>query len=415
MSDLKIEQVDPKALKPAEYNPRKMTKAQAVALRESITRFGLADPIIANRHPGRENIVIGGHQRLTIAKEMNMPTVPVVYLDLDEKQERELNLRLNRNLGEFDWDLLANYDVKELLDAGFYKEELEKRLKIDLSEVKEDGDKPPSLEPIAKLGDVYQLGRHRLMVGDSTNPEHFAKLMNGKLARLVYTDPPYNVNYDYNVRYFDGRKERQDRPAIFNDELSDGDFEGFLSKVMKNLYDFSTPDSSIYVWHASKTYPQFLGGYQSAGWFMSQIIIWLKENITFSTGQDFHRIYEPCMYGWKKGNSHYTNKLLGSEKEVWDLNKEDFANLLDVWYQNRDKSKDYIHPTQKPVKLAELAIRKSSEEGDIVLDAFTGSGSTMMACEQMNRSFYGMELDPKYADAIIKRWEEFTKQTAVKQ
>lgn len=227
--------------------------------------------------------------------------------------------------------------------------------------------------------------------------------MQGEKAHLIFIDPPYNVNYNYD-KYTDGHKVKF--PKIFNDNLSDVEFTDFLKKTFILLYQHSVENASFYCFCATKTYPLFRTAMEQSDWYYSQTVIWLKERFVLSLGQTFHRIYEPLLYGWKKGVKRQINfQITYNATDVWNLSKEDFKNLLDVWYEQRDKVKDYEHPTQKPIKLGIRALAISSSPGDIVLDCFGGSGSTMMACEKMGRKARLIELDPVYCDVIRKRWE----------
>jgi len=201
--------------------------------------------------------------------------------------------------------------------------------------------------------------------------------------------------------------------SIKNDNLKADDARDFYTETLKNLYLYSKDNASLYWWFANKMNWINRLSWINSGWELSQIIIWLKETMIFSMGQDYHRCYEPCMMGWKKGNGHFSNKKITNYRDCLMMDSEEFADLPDVWYQSRDKAADYVHPTQKPIRLAERPIRKNSKPGDIVLDVFSGSGSTLMACEQMGRRCFGMELDPKFCDAIVARWEKFTGGRAV--
>lgn len=189
----------------------------------------------------------------------------------------------------------------------------------------------------------------------------------------------------------------------------------FYIAVLKNLHEFSEDNAPIYWWYAGKNSVINMLAWIEAGFYMSQIVIWLKNSMVYSRGQDFHRCYEPCMFGWKQKKSHFINKQVANLKDVWlQMETAEFADMLDIWFSKRDSTAEYVHPTQKPVKLAERALRKSSRQDDIVLDLFGGSGSTLIACEQMHRRARLMELDPKYVDVIIKRWERLTGKKAVK-
>ena len=415
--DIEIVRVKVEELNPAPYNPRKWSIKATKDLTDSIERYGLIDPIIVNSAEERKNVVIGGHFRLSIAKKLGYKEVPVIYIEIpDIEKEKELNLRLNRNNGEWDFSLLKEFDSSFLLEVGFESEEIDKIFAIEIDEDDFDAQKEYDKikEPVAKYGDIYALGGHRLMCGSSESRDDFERLMDGKLAHLIFTDPPYNVDYhapgglDYDSKKYGGSGQ------IMNDNKSDKDCLDFYTNTLKNLYDFSMSDVTIYWWFANTNTIINQQSFKITGWKFSQIIIWLKNSMVFSRGQDYHRCYEPCMLGWKKGQRHYRNKMINNLKDVFSLDQQDFSELIDVWYQRRDNVQEYVHPTQKPVKLAERAIKKNSKMGDIVLDAFGGSGSTLIACEQMERSAYLMELDAKFVDVIIARYERFTGKKAVK-
>jgi len=413
-STIEIVQVKASELVPAEYNPRQASEKECQDLKASILAFGLVDPIIVNSATARKNIVIGGHFRLRMAIEMGFETVPVVYLDIpDLAREQELNLRLNRNQGQWDFDLLANFDEDLLKLSGFKSDELQKIFDIDVQEDGFDAEAEYGRisEAQTKPGDIYQLGAHRLLCGDSTKQEDVARLMGVELADMMFTDPPYNVNYSYAKYDAIGkhRKKRFERAGkMFNDNKPAASFYQFLLATFKNAYQFTKPGMAIYCCHATKTQDEFFDAFRESGFHFSQTIIWLKERMILAMGQDYHRIYEPIIFGWKEGEKHYSNRSMSKETEVWDLDRLSFEERMDVWYIHRDKSVDYIHPTQKPVKLPERAIKKSCPMGGLLYEPFGGSGSTMMAAHQLGRKCYAIELDPKYCDVIVKRYERFT-------
>ncbi len=409
---MKIYKVKIGELKPTEYNPRKWDKKAISDLTESIKKFGIVDPIIANSAVSRKNIVIGGHFRLKVAKDLKYKSVPVVYIEIpDIKKEKELNLRLNKNLGDWDFDLLAQIEKEILLDVGFGSEEIDRIFSTETSEDDFDTEKEYEKikKPKTKEGYSYELGEHRLICGDSSKPEDMKKLVKGKKAEMVFTDPPYNVDYrspgglSYNSKKFGGSGGK-----IFNDDKSDAECLKFYTEVLKNIYDFTVDSATIYWWFANRNNWINRAAFNNSGWHMSQIVIWLKNSFVFSRGQDYHRCYEPCMMGWKNKKTHYKNKEITNLKDVFNLDFSDFNEMLDVWYEKRDNTLKYEHPTQKPVRLAERALKKNSRNGGIILDVFGGSGSTMIACEQLGRKCYMMELDPKFCDVIVKRWESFT-------
>ena len=399
----------PKPIEPATKNVlgMQMTKKQAEDLTESIERFGLVDPLIVNKHKGRENIVIGGHQRLRIAINKGFKEVPVVYVDLNQEKEKELNVRLNKNLGDWDWDLLANFEKDFLKDVGFDSQELDKMLQLEEDDFDADEEVAKIDKPISKLGEIYQLGRHRLMCGDSTKKEDVERLMNKNKARLIFTDPPYNVNYDYTVTYVEGRA-RKNKFRVFNDKKSNENYTNFIKDGFKNAFNYSCDNASFYCWHASKNEHLVRSGLTEDGWDVKQTIYWLKNNATFNRGLDYFWITEPCYFGWKNGKTHYVNKLIVKKMQnIINLDTEDFEDLLNVIYKKKDIIQEYEHPTQKPIRLGERAIKKHSEIDDIVLDLFGGSGSTLIACEQADRICYMMELDQKYCDVIRNRYNKY--------
>lgn len=251
------------------------------------------------------------------------------------------------------------------------------------------------------------MGNHKLICGDSTKDEVFEALMEQERAQIVFTDPPYNVDYESSAgnsysggKYGDGNK-------IFNDNKTPEDFKTFVSLFTGNCFNFSDDKAVLYMWYATKNDPVFRAGMESGGWRYQQLVIWVKEKFVFGFGVNFHRAYEPCMIGIK--NAKYRkNKEFSNISDVWELKKEELVDMVDVWYQKRDQTSGYVHPTQKPVALAQRAFRRNTKDGDIVLDAFGGSGSTLIACEQMDRKARIVELDPKYCDVIVKRWELYT-------
>lgn len=356
--------IDPHELKPAEYNPRQASDKETKDLTESIKRFGLVDPIIVNSFSGRQNIVVGGHFRLRIAIALGYARVPVLYVDIpDLAREKELNVRLNKNTGAWDYELLADFNADLLRDVGFSNDDMQRIFDADASEDGFDAEEEYNriTQAETNLGDIYQIGVHRLLCGDSTKQEQVSKLMGDQLADMVFTDPPYNVNYSYAkydaIGHRRKRKFRNDA-KIFNDNKSAESFYTFLLDMFRNVYLVSKKEMALYCCHATKTQDEFRDAFHDAGFHFSQTIIWLKERMILAMGQDYHRVYEPILFGWKEGEQHYKNKQICKETEVWDLDRISFEERMDVWFINRDKSADYEHPTQKPIKLPERAIKK---------------------------------------------------------
>src|SRR3990167_5564836 len=391
---------------PFEFNPRVMSQKQVEDLRASIEKFNLAEIPAVNT----DNKIIAGHQRLMIMKMLGRGDeeidVRVPSRSLTSEEFKEYNLRSNKNTGAWNWDLLQGFDRKMLRDVGFTADELSAKLSPPVSEDDFDADRARE-EALKNLtvrrGDIYQLGRHKLMCGDSTDANDVAKLMGEEKADMIFTDPPYNVNY-LCAKY----------AAIHNDNKDELQFYQFLLDAFHLCDEYSHDHAPMYVCYGMKTQIPFMSAYRDAGYLFSQTIIWLKERIILAMGQDYHRVYEPILYGWKQGSKRFANHEMKTDKEVWDLDRRTFEERLDVWYISRDKSSDYVHPTQKPIRLVERAMKKSSKIGDLLYEPFNGSGSTMMACEQSDRRCHGMELDPAYVQAAIQRWETFVGEKAKK-
>lgn len=404
-------------LKPHPRNPRRHPDPGTPEW-ESLARsleHDYFDPIVWNR---RNETLVSGHLRVKVLLDLGYEDADVSVVDYDEETHLARLLAANKLQGENDpeglVDLLGAIQDGgiDLGLAGYTQGEVTDLLGLLAeAEVQEDGfdaeaEAASIEEPVTKPGVIYILGNHRLICGNATNPEDYARLMAGDLARLIFTDPPYNVDYHApGALSYDGE-------SILNDNMTDDDALAFYRLALNNLRQHSTDDVTLYWWFANKNSAINRQAWENTGWQFSQVIIWLKENMVFSYGQDYHRIYEPCMLGWKQGMKHYRSSRIRNLKDVFSLGYqgfvEQFEELFDLWYQHRDNTAKYVHPTQKPIRLAERALRKNSERGDIVLDAFGGSGSTMMACEQMERSCRTIELDPKYCDVIVKRWEQFT-------
>ena len=396
---MKIEKVKISELNPAEYNPRRMTNKQYEDLKNSLEKFGLVDPIIINS----DNTVVGGHQRLRIMRELGAELVPIVRVNLSKEDEKELNIRLNKNTGEFDLDVLANnFEVDELKDWGFKDIELGFNIDKIVEGNIEDDHIPEVKESRVKLGDVWKLGKHRLMCGDSTKESDVKKLMNGQKADMVFTDPPYGIDFTGQLlsnTTKDGKKIHNYKGAntkykkIKNDELQETDLLDFCDRFIKQL--INCKPKAWYICFSQTEIDILLSSMRLNNLSWKNVIVWLKNQANLSPNDYKHR-YEPIVYG-QSGSSFYGERY--KQEDVWE-----FQRTL----------KNDLHPTMKPIPLIENAIKNSSKENEIVLDIFLGSGSTLIACEKTNRICYGMELDTKYCDVIIERWEQFTGQKATK-
>lgn len=399
-------------------NPRKIEPRKFEDLIERIRERGFNDVL---KVAADGVTVIGGNHRLRALRELAIKEVDVL-LTGDSTPEDMLKTALSDNQEFAEYDVAAlRLQLEDMpgLDLTGYELNLGGgRPIIDVlgvtekDDVEDDFDIEEALAeeeaPLSKRGTVYQLGDHRLMCGDSTSEDDLALLMNGKLGNLVFTDPPYMVDYHSSSdKKFSSKDYGGDGSNIANDNLDGEEAIGFYVDVLDNLYKHTTDNAPIYWWYAATK--QFINGeaLRRTGWYHSQNVIWVKEQFIFSMGQDFHRMHEPAMFGWKKGKKHFKARKLNNLADTFTLSPDDFADIQDVWLQSRDKQKDYVHPTQKPVALSVRGIRVSSLPGDIVIDLFGGSGSTLMGAERLSRKAYLMELDPKFVDAIRKRWARF--------
>lgn len=383
---------------PYARNSRTHNEEQIAQIMASIKEFGFTNPILI----GDDNVIIAGHGRLIAAQRLGLTEVPVIRLpDLTETQRKALVIADNKIALNAGWneEMLA-LEMKELEESdfnldilGFSEDELKELENFGepQTEAKSEEDKIPEapVEPITKRGDVWILGEHRLMCGDTTMFDDMRKLMRDDCAAMIFTDPPYNVNYGstmkdsirYHAGTLGGRK-------IMNDNLGDG-FPQFLTDSLSNLLMFC--QGAAYVCMSSSELHTLYNAFIAAGGKWSTFIIWAKN--TFTLGRaDYQRQYEPILYGWNADKPHY-----------WCGDRDQ----SDVWEYNKPVKND-LHPTMKPVELLERALLNSFKLGDIVLDGFGGSGSTLIACEKNNRKTRLMELDPKFCDVIVKRWEGYT-------
>ena len=368
---------------PYAKNAKKHDNRQINNVAESIKQYGFVQPIVIDR----DGVIVIGHCRALAAKKLGMKEVPCVCVDdLTPEQVNALRIVDNKsNESDWDFDLLADeipgLDLSSFdFDWGL-PEITEEVIEDEVPEVDEDA------EPITKLGDIWQLGRHRLMCGDSTSIEDVEKLMAGQLADMLLTDPPYNVAYEGKTK---------DRLTIQNDSMDNDSFRQFLRDAFSSADAVMKQGAVFYIWHADSEGYNFRGACFDIGWKVRQCLIWNKNSMVMGR-QDYQWKHEPCLYGWKEGASH-----------LWASDRKQ-TTVID--YQRPTKAE--IHPTMKPVGLFDYQIKNNTKGGDIVLDLFNGSGTTIMACEQNGRVARCMELDPRYVDACVKRWENFTGEKAV--
>ena len=367
-----------------DYNPRQISEKDFAQLKKSLEKFTAVEPAVINTHKGRKNIIVGGNQRIRAAQSLGWVDFPCVEVDLTLTKEKELNIRLNKNTGDFDFDMLANeFEINDLLEWGFDEKEFDVDMFGDEFDGLTDDDVPDIPDdPTTKLGDVYKLGEHRLMCGDSTSIDAVEKLLDGAKANMVFTDPPYGVNYDGGIQFTNKGAKTGQRKKIDNDDSA-------------KIYTEILPIISIfligpaYIWFAGTKAKELYSAIDDNNFDLHALIIWIKNGGYGALNANYKQKHEPCLYCKPKKT---TLNFIGdtTETTIWEIDKD---------------GKNKLHPTQKPVALAERAI--GNHKADIVLDLFGGSGSTLIACEKTKRKCRMMELDPKYCDVIVKRWEDF--------
>ncbi len=403
-------------LKILENHPKKMTVDEEEKITESIRRFSIIDPIILNGSEDRKNIVVGGVQRLKILKKLGYAEVPAVYVYLNEEQEKELVLRLSKNVGSWDLDILKTFQTELLLDVGFSADDLGE-IWNDVMTVEDDlYDESKELEKIKetsiKLGDIFELGRHRLICSDSGNKENIEKLMNGGKASVVYTDPIFNIGLSYNK----GLGGKSHYGGQTNDKKSDAEYREFLKKIFSNALKFSKPDLHFFSYCDSRYVGLLQELYKELGIKNKRILIWVKNGLNITANVAFSKMYESVAYG-TIGKPYLApiknlGEILNSEIGVGNRAIEDILDQIDIWLEKRVPGNQYLHPTQKPVTLHERPIRRCSKVDDIILDLFAGSGGLIIACEQLKRRAFLSEIEPLFCQLIINRFEEFTGQKA---
>jgi len=391
-----IEHLEIDSLIPYARNSRTHSDAQVAQIAASIKEFGFTNPVLIDEEGG----IIAGHGRVMAARKLKLAEVPCIRLShLTDTQKRAYVIADNKLALNAGWDnemLQVEFaDLKELdfdLDlTGFTADEIDALMPQEIEEGLTDEDAVPEAgpEPITKPGDIWVMGKHRLLCGDSTSTDDLTKLCQDQLVDMWLTDPPYNVAYE------GGTKEKL---TIQNDSMGDEQFRQFLRDAYTAADTVMKPGAVFYIWHADSEGYNFRGAAQDAGWKVRQCLIWKKSSIVMGR-QDYHWKHEPCLYGWKDGAGH-----------LWAADRKQ-TTILEFDKPTRNGE----HPTMKPVALFEYQLLNNTKGGDIVLDSFGGSGTTLIAAEKNGRVARLMELDPKYCDVIVKRWQEFTGKEAVNE
>jgi DNA modification methylase len=369
-------------------NPRLVKDDKFKKLVKSIQDFPeMLDkrPIIVNE----DMIVLGGNMRLKACNEAGLKEVPVIVANWTEEQERQFIIKDNLGYGEWDWEIIANeWDADELNDWGLDIPDFVPTVELDA--VEDDFDVPEGgIDTDIVLGDLFEIGEHRLLCGDSTQTDTFEKLMQGEMADMVVTDPPYNVAYEGKTK---------DALTIENDSMGNDDFYKFLYDFYSALTTAVKKGGAIYVWHASSEIINFGKAMVDAGWLLKQQLIWVKNSMVMGR-QDYQWKHEPCLYGWLDGASHN-----------WYSDRKQ-TTVIEFDRPNRNGE----HPTMKPIGLFGYQIENSSKIGDIVIDAFGGSGTTIVACEQLKRKARVIEYDPKYCQVIVDRMRKLDSSLVIKK
>lgn len=404
------------------YNPRKLSENERRDLEKSIKEFGTVVPVILNIG-SRANIIIGGEQRVKVYADLGIAEIECMIpsRELTLEEEKELNLRLNKNTGSWNEELLKEFDMNLLLDVGFGDEELQ-NLFDDVDVVEDDFNVEKALKetikPRVKSGEIWELGTHRLLVGDSTDQVLVQKLMNGDLADIVYCDPPYNIGLDYSKGV--GNKEKyQGSYSGKDDSKKDSEYMNFLDKSMEVAKSVSKKDAHFFYWCDSSYIWMIQTLYAKHKVDSKRVCMWIKNNQNPTHKIAFNKVYEPCCYGtigkpYLNTGMNNANEILNQEVTTGNQVHDEIIDMIDIWIEKRDNAQSYQHPTQKPVTLNEKPFKRCSSPLHIVYSGFAGSGSDLIAAEELHRVWRGVEKDLIFATIIIDRWEKFTNLKAKK-
>ncbi len=414
-NNLKIVNLDIGLLKPSTYNPRIFDAKATNDLTRSIKKFGLVEPLLVNSAPSRKNILIGGHFRLKVAKDLGYKQVPIVYIRIDDLEtEKNLNLRLNKNTGSWNYDLLKEMDLDLLLEVGFGDVELSECWDMDTEVENDDFNVNNEIKKIKKSkvkpGDIYRLGMSKLICGDCLDPEIIKKLMGNERASLVINDPPYNLNVNY-------QKGIGGKRNYTNDELDDNkspeEYEKFLKTSLQNAMQICKPDAHIF-YFCDQAYVGLVQKiYAEMGVKYKRTCIWVKGPFNPTPQISFNKSYEPAVYGiigkpYISNHLKNLSEILNKDVEPGNRAIDSIIDIFDIWVAKRTPGQLMNHPTQKPLDLYSKPLKRCSKPGDIILDMFCGSGTSLCACEQLKRRAFVCEQDPVFCEVILNRFKKLT-------
>ena len=415
---LKIEMVKINKLRFAEYNPRRISKYQEDHLDASIHQHGITQPLLANSNPDRLFILIAGHQRLRSARRLGYTEVPTMLLNLSEDEERSLNLKLNRIGGEFEEELLKLYPIEQLLAAGFDDLDLGQIWDADLTIEDDNFDEEKAVKEAAttdiKLGDRFRLGKHALICGDANDPDVIKRLVGDLKPNMLYADPIFNISLDYNR----GVGNKSSYGGQTNDNKTDAEYSDFLGKALTNALAVMDKDIHVFL-YCDQTYIGLLQTLMKQhGLTNRRVCLWVKNGFSPVPEVAFNKSYEACVYSTRGkpylSDIHNLTEILNKDIAAGNRAIDDIIDIFDIWLAKRDPGQDYQHPTQKPLSLHQKPLKRCTKIGDVVLDYYGGSGSTLLACEQMKRVALLCEIEPIFCQVICDRYSALTGDKAVK-
>lgn len=403
------------AIMPYELNPREWSDKARRDLKESIKRHGFLQPVLLNKAKGRENHLISGHFRTEMAKELGMTEVPAIYVSVaDPKKEAELVLRFNANVGGWNNELLQTFDIELLLDVGFTDVEIGNIWDDALTVEDDDANVEKMIEeakksPVAKFGDLYSLGSHRLYCNDSTDPEAVKRLVDGNEIDMVTLDPVYGIGLSYDK----GVSGKARYGGAEKDAMKPDEYRKFLEIVITNALLFGKKDLHFFCWNDQVKIGLVQELLEKAGLTNRRTCLWIKSNFSPTPNVAWNKAYEPCMYStrgtpWLNPDVKNLIEILNKNIDAGNRAIEDVVEVFDLWVAKRVSGQEMLHPTQKPLSVYEKPLRRCTKVGANVLELFSGSGTCLLACEQMKRRAFAMEKDPVFVDVCIRRFEEMT-------